>query len=306
MAEHKRDPCYFVSVMRETKHADEGHRMWTVNSYVSARLVTLTESVYDLCTDLDGVKKENITEAVIEENYGEYIVITETVTGEEDLQESLVPLTRDGDQLILNGAEFILNRLLAQSRHEQTVVAQKYYQTGLYKSKFTTTHVQPESTPSESPVSGTQPIPLEPIIQIQMHAENEPVNIVPTRRGSMIAVAKPKEEGSSGDAGVGFADADFNALVQSAISKESGGGGVSERLATCDVLSCEILITHSGTCVQVQGDGGYFSRAWYAEKVGGSKKAALELAISEDAMKSSGFADNIELMSEFKQKKVTP
>ncbi|KAJ3025380.1 UNVERIFIED_CONTAM: hypothetical protein HDU68_007207 [Siphonaria sp. JEL0065] len=298
VTKHKQHPCYFVSVIREI-NIEEGNHMWTVSSYVTPDLETLTESVYDVFTESEtGNITEKITEAVKEEGNRGMIIITET-TGTDDPAETIIPLTKDDDQLILNGAEFILNRILSKKTDAKEIVAQKYFNKGLYKTYYTTEQIQPETTPLQTPNEG-HTVQIESMTKITMSAEKERLNIVQSRRGSKIQAVKAVEETQAVGLGANDFDQSFNAIVNKAISRDDGldQGGVG----AC--LEYDMKATHLGICVHLQGSGGFFSMDWYAEKVGGSKKAATALPIEDhDSAQSIDFGGNIELISEFKQQK---
>ncbi|KAI9346929.1 hypothetical protein BDR26DRAFT_931709 [Obelidium mucronatum] len=217
LTNHKQTACYFVSIVREI-NTSEGNHMWTVSSYVSPELETLTESVYDVFTEAGtGMVSEKITEAVKEEGNRKVIVITETI-GSDDPVETFVPMTKDDDQLILNGAEFILNRILSRKTEPLEIVAQRYFNKGLYKAYYTMEQIQPETTPLQTPNEG-HTIQMESMTRIRMSAEKERLNIVLSRRGSKIQAArKPDEEGL---VTTDF-DQSFNAIVNKAISRDDG------------------------------------------------------------------------------------
>ncbi|ORY47679.1 hypothetical protein BCR33DRAFT_714771 [Rhizoclosmatium globosum] len=291
--------CYFVSVVREINRVGEGQFMWTVSSYVSPELETLTESVYDVLTLPDGRVDEKITEAVKEIGQfdtGSYMVITETMTGVEDPFETIVTLKKDDEQLLLSGAEFILNRILARSEAELEVTAYKYHSKALYKAYYSTEQVQPEASPAQTPLSGQRPIQLETLTKISLTAEKENLNFVPTRRGSKLEAVKKEEAQTDGLITTDF-DSSFTAIVNKAISHDEG---LNQGLVT--TLSYEAKLTHSGLCLFLQGSGGFLELDYYAEKVGGSKKAVLAVPLEEGSQQIN-FGGNIELISEFKQRK---
>ncbi|KAI8613018.1 hypothetical protein BC830DRAFT_1170595 [Chytriomyces sp. MP71] len=288
-ATYQKTPCYFITLFREHKtDADDHHAVLTVSSYVTPRLETLTESVYtSLTLASDNGTSEEMPECVLED--GRY-VITETRSGLEGPVETNVPSTFERDQLLLHDAGC------------EVVVAQKFAGQGLFQASYECAQVSPGVTPVQTPGDGRGGVgKVEPLTLVRVCVEKQEVETMftagPGHRGSL------QHAGVSGRASIAREalistefDASFNAIVHKAISLSDG---LSQ--TTSEGWEVEAKLTHKGAYVRVSGNGGLYATDWYAERAGGAK-LAIE-ASSSDTSEEVEFGGNVELISEFKQRK---
>ncbi|KAJ3402863.1 hypothetical protein CcCBS67573_g00714 [Chytriomyces confervae] len=312
-AKFKSTPCYFISVFREysisatgnNSNANSGRVTWTLSAYVNAHLETLTETVQ--CVTYSGSSAaghERIVEAVRDDEADDSMTVTESVTGFEDPSETRISLSRDHSQPVFNGSELVLMRLLASMEGESTIVAQRYFQQALFKITYQVDMLEADKrTAPESAGSQEGNMLLEPLTRIKMTVSTgrggTPASASADRRSSTIDPENQRNESKQED---GFMtkefDLSFNAIVHKAISLDDGMDKASQG------WEAEAKHVKDGACVYLQGTGGFYNRDWYAEKVGGILKA--DTTVTSASSKTVGhdqFDGNVELISEFKQRK---
>ncbi|KAJ3095424.1 hypothetical protein HK100_005834 [Physocladia obscura] len=299
LTEYKTEPCYFVSVSREIV-VNGVHKTWNVSSYVSPALQTITESVSDAIKDENDVV-EKITEAVSNDETG-YLVVTESMEGvEEDTFETLILVETGENQIILNGANFVLQRIIAKTANTiqelSTISCQQYFQGGIYKAKYATTLTN----------TGTDVVANISVTAERRRSEDIQSEIL----GNAIEQTELQLEGSEA---ISEFDRAFGDIVKLAVSEEN----MAAKSVTPEERHVGMqtrIACSNGQILSIRGNGGYFEVGWEVEKNAVSSRkvfgssALLQSGLTEAqqppaeiSSRNSVFDGNVELISEFKQR----
>ncbi|KAJ3377086.1 hypothetical protein HDU84_009099, partial [Entophlyctis sp. JEL0112] len=295
--------------------------LWTLSSYVSARLETISESVCEVRAILTAETRigidnagnsgmsssvEKITEAILEDNQ---VCVTETdASGTHNSFEANFPLM-DGNQLLLfEGAGLVLNRLIAQTRFVGEIRARKYFSQKIYATTYTATiENSDQSCQTEIKKESDSSDTSDEIVHIVMLAKMSDDSM----KEELSVSEKTHATGL-----VSFNDdIDISSIVKQAFSidDEAVSTKLSEHAQPDEWFQCEWKMSAAGTCIWMQGKNGYYSTEWLVStKLG---QSTLNLTGSETHQtiagkphmhthaRSDAFSGDMELFSEYKQRK---